>query len=56
MVYPGPSLGPGDPEADPDPDPTDELSGPNQGPLLSRPGKKFVAQGTLAAMKVFGPI
>ena len=49
-VHPGPSLGPGDPEAPPDPDPpSDELSGPNQGPLPSRPGKKYVAQGTLAA-------
>ena len=50
-VHPGPSLGPGDPEPDPDPDPSpDELSGPNQGPLPSRPGKKYVAQGTLAAI------
>ena len=56
-VHPGPSLGPGDPEAPPDPDPpSDELSGPNQGPLPSRPGKKYVAQGTLAAMlKCRGP-
>ena len=39
-----------DPEAVPDPDPApDELSGPNQGPLPSRPGKKYVTQGTLAA-------
>ena len=46
-VQDGSILGPGDPEASTDP-PTDELSGPNQGPLPSRPGKKYVAQGTLA--------
>ena len=33
----------------PEPEP-DELSIPNQAPLPSRPGIKFVAQGTLAAM------
>ena len=30
----------------------DEVSGPNQGPLPTRPGEKYVAQGTLAAILV----
>ena len=45
-AHAGPIQGPG--EVPPDPE-TDELSGPNQGPLPTRPGKKYVAQGTLAA-------
>ena len=45
---PGPIQGPGHTPPDTDTD-TDELSGPNQGPLPTRPGKKYVAQGTLAA-------
>ena len=36
------------PEPEPEPEP-DELSIPNQAPLPSRPGTKYVAQGILAA-------
>ena len=36
------------PEPEPEPD---EVSIPNQAPLPSRPGTKYVAQGTLAATK-----
>ena len=46
QIQPGPSLGPGDPETDPDPAPDpDELSGPNQGPPSTRPGKKIRRSG-----------
>ena len=43
------------PEPEPEPEPElepepDELSIPNQAPLPSRPGIKYVAQGTLAAI------
>ena len=38
-----------EPEPEPEPEP-DELLIPNQAPLPSRPGIKYVAQGTLAAI------
>ena len=53
QIQPASRLGPGDLEPDPHRElGPDELSGPNQGPPSTRPGKKYVAQGTLAAMMI----
>ena len=46
----GLALGLGLPTPPTSPRPPDELSIPGQAPLPSRPGTKYVAQGTLAAM------